>query len=334
MHRRFYVLQNEAGAGGAAGAADGGSGSGAGAAAGGGEGAGAGAAGAGAAGAGGGNGAAAGAAGGAGTALAAGAAGGGAAAGGGGAAGGAAGAGEVAIPEKFVVKGADGQIDHAATAKKVAEGYTGLEKRLGSGEAPPQTVDGYKVNVPETLKETINAEVLAKDEGFKGFMAKLHAAGASQKVVDAAVGELLTRGAALRGAMPALDAADCTAQLRQEDGWKSDQEYEKQVGIAFNAGKQIFGKDFEGVLKDYGNDPRIIRGLANIGKEMQEDRGPSPEAMQQIQENLDTLMASPAYLNANHPQHASTMAKVDALTKQQVGTRPVNGGMTRSFKTT
>lgn len=195
-------------------------------------------------------------------------------------------------------------------------------------------MDGYKVNVPEALKDTLNADVLAKDEGFKGFMAKLHAAGASQKVVDAAVGELLTRGAALRGAMPALDAADCEAQLKQEDGWKSDQEYAKQVGVAFNAGKQIFGKDFEGVLKDYGNDPRIIRGLATIGKEMQEDRGPSPEAAQQIQDNLDTLMASPAYLNGNHPQHAATMAKVDALTKQQVGTRPVNGGMTRSFKTT
>jgi hypothetical protein len=90
-------------------------------------------------------------------------------------------------------------------------------------------------------------------------------------------------------------------ELRQQEGWKSDQEYGKQVGLAFNAGKQIFGKDFDGVLKDYGNDPRIIRGLAGIGKEMAEDMPPSPEAQAQMQSNLDQLMNSPAYLEPERP---------------------------------
>lgn len=185
--------------------------------------------------------------------------------------------------------------------------------------------------MPEALKDKINGEDLAKSEDFKAMLGKLHAAGASQKLVDVAVGELLSRGAALREAMPALDAADCVAELKQQDGWKSEQEYSQRVRTAFNAGKQIFGKDFDGILADYGNDPRIIRGLESIGREMQEDSGPSPEAMAQMSESLDSLMNNPAYLNANHPQHAATRAKVDALTAQVAGTRPVSN-RTISFK--
>lgn len=137
----------------------------------------------------------------------------------------------------------------------------------------------------------------------------------------------------MREAMPALAAADCEATLRQSDGWKSDDEYKKQVGVAFNAGKQIFGQDFDGIVKDYGNDARLIRGLASIGKEMQEDAPPSAEAQQQLQDNLDQLMNSPAYLNAGDPQHGTVRAKVEALTAKMVGTKPVEGGLTRGFKT-
>jgi DNA uptake protein ComE-like DNA-binding protein len=256
--------------------------------------------------------------------------------GGGAAAGGAAGAGgaEPGIPDKFVVKDAAGQIDHAATALKLArEGYLPLEKRLGSGDAPPHSIDGYKVNVPEAFKETVKAEELSNDPAFKDFLGKAHAAGLNQKQVDLVLGEFLDRSTKMQAALPQLAAADCEAELRQGDGWKTDEQYKQQVSTAFTAGKAIFGKDFDGIVKDYGNDPRLIRGLASIGKEMQEDMPASPEAQAQIQENLDQLMASKSYLNANDPQHAATMAKVSALTAKLAGQRPVQGGRTHSFKT-
>lgn len=186
--------------------------------------------------------------------------------------------------------------------------------------------------MPQELAGKVDAEALSKDEGFKGFLGKLHAAGASQKVVDAAVATMLERGIAMREAQPALDAAECTATLRQQDGWKTDQEYQQQVGLAFNATKQIFGTDFDAILKDYGNDARFIRGMASIGREMEEDRGPSPEALQQLGANLDQLMASPAYTNPNDPKHAETVAKVTALTAQMTGNRPVASGKTMTFK--
>lgn len=187
--------------------------------------------------------------------------------------------------------------------------------------------------MPEALAAKVKGEDLAKDEGFKGFLAKLHAVGASQKQVDVAVSELLERGVQLREGMPLLDAAECESTLRQDEAWKSDEQYAGHVRSAFTAAKSIFGKDFDGVLKDYGNDPRFIRGMAAIGKEMGEDQQASPEAQAAASATLDQLMNSAAYTNPSDPQHTATVARVDALTKQVAGTRPVGSGKTISFKT-
>jgi hypothetical protein len=204
---------------------------------------------------------------------------------------------------------------------------------MGGGDAPPQSVDGYKVNVPEAFAGQVQADELAKAPGVQALLKDLHSAGASQRVVDAAVGAFLREGQALRSALPALDEAECVSTLRQADGWKTDAEYNRQIGLAFGAGKQIFGKDFDGIVADYGNDARLIRGLASIGKEMLEDMPAPPEAQAQLSETVDTLMSSPAYLNQNDPQHAATVAKVSAIMAKMSGQRAVAGGRSHTFKT-
>jgi hypothetical protein len=207
-----------------------------------------------------------------------------------------------------------------------------LERRLGSGDAPPQTVEGYKLNVPEAFKD-LSADELAKAPGVQALLKDLHGAGASQKVVDAALGAFMREGAAMREAAPALAAADCEAALRQTEGWQSDQQYRQQIGLAFNAARSVFGKDADGIVADYGNDPRLIRGLAEIGREMQEDAPPSAEAQAQLEQSLDQLESSGAFLNPADPQHAATVAKVSALRARVAGTKPVTGGRSYSFKT-
>lgn len=209
-----------------------------------------------------------------------------------------------------------------------------MEKRQGSGDVRPETVEGYKVNVPDTLKDKVNAESLAKDDSFKAFVGAMHAAGASQKVLDVAVSEFLTGGGLAPD--PAMLTATCVSTLKGVDGWKDQAGYDKHIAFAFSAAKSFADK--AGVSMDeiaksgLDNNPTFIRIMAAIGPEIAEDRGASPEAQAQIQGNLDTLMADPAYLNANHPKHATLMAQVDALTKQQVGQRPVGAGMSHSFK--
>ena len=191
--------------------------------------------------------------------------------------------------------------------------------------------------MPAALAEKIKGDELAKSDDFKGFLGKLHAAGASQKVVDTAVAELLERGMRMQNTMPVMAAAEAEAALRTR--WKADGEerasdavYTQRVQRAFQAGKAYAGEDFEGILKDYGNDPRIVSMLANVGAELQEDHQPSPEAQAQLQENLDTLMASKAYLNDRDPQHAAVFAKVTALQEKLVGKKEVATGRTMSFK--
>jgi len=236
------------------------------------------------------------------------------------------------IPAKFHVKAADGTPDLTATYAKVEEHRAHLERRLGAGDLPVASADEYKVNVPEDLAERVKADELAAAPDVKALLGKLHEAGATQKVVDVAVGELLRRGIAMREAMPVLAAAECEAELRALPGWSSDAEYTKEVGDAQRAGRAIFGEDAEHVFTRYGNDSKFIKGLASIAKEMEEDRGASPEALGQLTASLDDLMANPAYTNSSHPQHKATVDRVNALQARISGTRNVERGMGVTIK--
>lgn len=169
---------------------------------------------------------------------------------------------------------------------------------------------------------------------MKAFVGKLHAAGATQAQVDVALGELLERGVKMREAQPAMDAAECTAQLRQIDGWKTDQEYKAQLGNAYRAAAAYAGDqaELDAFLAKHGNDPVIARFLAKVGAELSEDTQASAEASAQLNDNLDTLMNDPAYLNDRDPKHGLIKAKVDALHARLAGTRESGPNRTMSFK--
>ncbi len=230
---------------------------------------------------------------------------------------------------------ADGTtLDVEATARKVSDAYRHAEKKIGSGDVPPDSADKYALNVPEALKDKINAEDLAKSPDVKAFVGKLHAAGMTQAQVDVALGELLDRGVKMREAQPVMDAAECTATLRQQDGWKTDQEYKVQMGRAFQAAKAYTGDEAElnEFLAKHGNDPVIARILAKVGAELAEDNQPSGDALQQLNTNLETLMADPAYLDERNPKHAQVFEQVKALTERLSGNNPSGPNRTISFK--
>jgi hypothetical protein len=201
---------------------------------------------------------------------------------------------EFKFADKVVVKNGEA-IDWEATARNSEKGRQHLETRLGSGDAPPATVGDYKLNLPEELKEKIDAEDLAKSEDFKAMQKSMHSLGLNQKQMDGVVAELLSQGMKMRAEAPLMAEAECVATLRKVEGWQTEEQYGKQIGSA--------------------------------------DRQASPEAMAQIQETVDQLMTHTSYLNPNHPQHADTVAKVNALTAKQVGTRNVGTGKTITFKT-
>lgn len=183
-------------------------------------------------------------------------------------------------------------------------------------------MDDYKVNVPQALAEKIKAEDLAKDDGFKAFMGKAHAAGLSQKQLDTVVGEFLERSMALQSGAKTLSEQECASALRET--WKTDQDYNANVQAAYRAG-QAYG-DIEKLMDKYGNDPDFIRFAAAVGKELGEDTPAPAGSLANFQADVEQLTKSKAYMDPSHPDHLATKQKVTAMFEKAHGTGPKRAG--------
>lgn len=227
------------------------------------------------------------------------------------------------IPEKYQVKKEDGTLDIEASAKKLAEGNSNLEKRLGTGDLPPKTADEYQITVPDALKDKWNAK---EDPLLGEFLKDAHAAGMTQKQVDLALSRYMDIAPKLVAGAQQLSAEDCTTQLKAE--WKTDEQYKAEVGKAYKAAVAYGDKDAESIIRDYGNDPRIVRFMARVGNELGEDKSLNQGGSTGGQ-SVESLMTSEAYTNQKHPDHARVSAQVQKHFEQQAaaaeksGTAPV-----------
>lgn len=210
------------------------------------------------------------------------------------------------IPEKYQVKKDDGSIDIEASSVKLAEAYGHLEKRLGTGDIPPKSANEYQIAVPDSLKEVFNPK---EDQMFQEFLKSAHAEGLTQKQMDFVMGQYFEIAPRLVSGAQQLSADECTAQLKSE--WKTDAQYKAEIGKAFKAATGYFGADADYIISTYGNDPRLIRGLAKIGAEMGEDRSTTPPggAIPGGQ-SVESLMSSEAYTNPKHADHARVSKQI------------------------
>lgn len=204
-----------------------------------------------------------------------------------------------AIAEKFIVKGPDGQTDWQASALKQAQSYSHLEKRLGAGEAPPAKPEDYAPTLPEGL----SMDALKGDPKFAGFLKGAHSRGVNNAQLSWIMQEYAQR--------LTPDPAMAEAELRKV--WADDATLTQNLGLSHRATKAFGGDLFETLEKKFGNDPDFIRFTAAIGKELGEDKGAPPDFTQGDQDTLESLMASPAYFDAKHPQHAQVVAKAAQL---------------------
>jgi hypothetical protein len=211
---------------------------------------------------------------------------------------------QVSIPEKYQVKKPDGTLDIEASSLKLAEAYGHLEKRVGTGDLPPKEVGDYKITIPEQFPDWKPAE----DPKLQAFLKEAHTAGMTQKQVDVMVSKYMEIAPELVQASHKMDADTCTAELKTV--WKTDDQYKSEVGKAYKAAVGYFGADADAIIKEYGNDARIVRGLAKLGGEMGEDKSVHFEGAQMGQSSIDTLMASEAYNQSKHPDHANVSNQV------------------------
>lgn len=222
------------------------------------------------------------------------------------------------LPEKFRVVGEDGKLSIESSARKLAENYTHLEKRMGSGDAPPKTSDEY---APKVEVEGFNWEEFKADPRMQSFMKTAHAKGITNDQMSFILGEYAQRAPELVGGAAELDSQSATTQLREV--WKTDAEFKQNIGLAFRAFNSLADDADKGRIDEIGNNPMVIRMLAKVGAEMQEDSPAGGDVSLEEQQTIRDLMKSPAYMDPKHADHERVSAQVKAYYQKRYGDQTV-----------
>lgn len=219
------------------------------------------------------------------------------------------------LPEKFRVM-ADGKLDLSASAQKLASSYAHAEKRIGSGDLPPEAPDAYAYTPPEEYKDLpLDAELST------AFKERAHKAGLTQSQYEMVMGEYFRIVPAMMEGRAAVSAADARAKLQEV--WKDPGDYQAQMG---NAQRFVTSLP-EGLraqfIGNYGTDPILAQVAAHFGREMREDRPAGGMGVQSSSGSAEQLMASEAYRNPKHVDHARVSAQVADIFRRQYGANPV-----------
>lgn len=226
-----------------------------------------------------------------------------------------------AIPEKYQVKREDGTIDVEASSLKLAEAYSHLEKRMGSGDMPPKDASEYKITVPESMGEYKPSE----DPTMTGFLADAQKVGMTQAQMEVVMDHYFKAAPQLAGAGASFSAEQATAALR--DVWKTEGDFNRHTGLAFQATSAAIeraGVSMDDVEKSgLGNNPVFIRLMAGLGAEFQEDKAPNAAAFKSVTKaDIGKMEASEAYRDPKHPDHASVTEAVKRFYERTYGNDP------------
>jgi len=225
------------------------------------------------------------------------------------------------IPEKYRVSKEDGTFDIEASARKLAEGHTNLEKKLGSGDAAPSAPTEYKINVPDEFKEAVASDAPEMQQ----FLADAHAVGMTQKQLDFVMNQYA-------GILPQLASGNnftpeaATESLKET--WKTEEEFNAGVKGAYRAavgfGEKV-GVSFDDMESSgLTNNPVFMRIMAAVSKEMGEDKIPNDGAGGGSGDSsIEALQASEAYRNPKHADHAKVSEQVRQFYAKKYGDAPV-----------
>lgn len=222
------------------------------------------------------------------------------------------------IPEKLRVTNAEGVLDLDASSRKMAEAYGALEKRLGSGDAPPAAAGDYKITVPDALKEAFDP---ATDTGMQGFLDGAHKVGLNQAQVDFVMGQYFTMAPQLAAGSVLLDEAGARAELQKT--WATDADFKRNLTnahVGATAIAQKAGLNVDEIMNGpLGNSVPFMRLMAAIGPEFKEDSAPGGNVMTS-DSDIAALLASEAYNNPRHAEHEKVSAQARKYFERKHGT--------------
>lgn len=222
------------------------------------------------------------------------------------------------LQEKYRVTKQDGSIDIEASARKVAEAHRHLEQRMGAGEAPPKTPEEY---APKVEVEGFNLDEFKADPKSQAFMKGAHAKGINNDQLSFILGEYYKLAPELVQGAKQLDTEQVVAELKQE--WKTDTEYQQNISGAHKAFMAFASDADKQRMDEIGNNPVVIRLLANIAKEMKEDVPVHGEQNQpadfatkaaELRSELETLKPT-------DPRRKGVQDQLDQLYARRYGTK-------------
>ena len=199
-----------------------------------------------------------------------------------------------------------GEVNHEAWAKSTEQ----LEKRMRDTGLPPETVDGYKFEVPKEMKEA----GIDLDPGMtRAFKTKALELGLTQKQYEGAMGAYFENMAASANQASIYSAEKAKIELLGY--YKTEPELQKHVKLAFQAFSAYADQNDMDLIDRIGNIPAVVRILAKVGAELHEDPGVHPDAILDTESLQQLMRGGPGkedspYWNKEDPRHSSTVAKV------------------------
>ena len=228
------------------------------------------------------------------------------------------------IPEKYRVSKEDGTLDIEASARKQAEGYANLAKKLGEGkpaDAAPESPDAYD---PKLEIEGFKWDEVKADPKMQGFLKRMHGKGLNNAQLSEVLGAYYEAAPDLIAGNAELTQEGCEAELAKV--WATPEAMTQGKQAAFKAFSAYADKagvtiaEFEAT--GAANNPAVLRFLAAIAPDIGEDRVPSGLGMSGA-ESVESLMASPAYLDTKHADHAAVSKKIQEHYQRKYGNTPV-----------
>ena len=204
------------------------------------------------------------------------------------------------VPAKFW-DATKGEINHEAWAKS----YTGLEQRMKDTGLPPKDATEYKFEPPAGM------EAFEPDPDLTAaFRTKAHEMGLTQKQYQAVMSEYAALIPSMAEQMVNFGRGKAEESLKSF--YKTPEQLTENVRLAFKAFNAYADESDMKEINRIGNMPAVIKILAKVGREMQEDPGVGGDSILAA-ESLDELMAKDSpYWDPKHPKHASVKAKVAA----------------------
>lgn len=214
------------------------------------------------------------------------------------------------LPERFRVKGEGDALNFEESGKKVAGAYAELEKRMKDTGLPPESPEKYEFK-PAKGQENLQLDGERTAAAKKG----LHALGLTQKqyqgVMEMYVAEL--SGIVERGTE--IGAGKAKEALSKVWGAPDSDQFKGQLGLAHKAFMAFADDADKAEMDKIGNHPVILKILAKVGRELQEDSQVTGEIMSS--ESVEQLMKDPAYFNVADPRHREVVGKVQRHFKAQ-----------------